>query len=294
MRNAEFGMRITKAPIILLLVLVAVSLSFAGQNQQINRKLAALEKLQGKFTFVVLGDNRSGDKEYSTLASMAMARHPNFIVNVGDQIETPGSLDDWAKFWELSKVVTVPYFLTVGNHDAHPNVPLSENTYKKQVDLPGNKLYYSFMAGNSLFIVLDSYLDDEEQKITGKQYEWLEGVLAQSTPKHAFVFVHHPLYQEEGKGLHYGKGLDKYPSKRDKLQALLVKHKVTVVFAGHNHIYLRKTVDGIPHIITGGGGAPLHADDKNGGFFHFILMTVDGDKVNAEVVDINGKVRDRF
>jgi hypothetical protein len=67
-----------------------------------------------------------------------------------------------------------------------------------------------------------------------------------------------------------------------------------MVFAGHNHIYLRKTVGGIPHIIAGGGGAPLYAGDEDGGFYHYILMTVDGDKVSGEVVDINGKIRDRF
>ena len=69
-----------------------------------------------------------------------------------------------AKFWEMSKPVTAPYFLTVGNHDAYPKVPQSEKIYKEQVDLPGNELYYSFTAGNSLFVVLDSYLDDQEKK----------------------------------------------------------------------------------------------------------------------------------
>ena len=34
--------------------------------------------------------------------------------------------------------------------------------------------------------------------------------------------------------------------------------------------------------------------DEDGGFYHFVQVTVDGDKVSAEVVDVNGKVRDRF
>ena len=67
-----------------------------------------------------------------------------------------------------------------------------------------------------------------------------------------------------------------------------------MVFTGHDHLYLRKTVDGIPHIIAGGGGAPLYANEKDGGFYHFIVVTVDGDKVSAEVIDIKGKVRDKF
>ncbi len=294
MQNAECGMRITKTLIILLLILVAVSLSFAGQDQQIAQKLAALEKIQGKFSFVVLGDNRSGGDVYRKIVSMAMDRKPDFVVNTGDMIASPGSLDDWAKFWELSKAVTVPYFLAVGNHDAHPKVPRSEKIYREQVDLPGNELYYSFIAGNSLFIVLDSCMDDQEKKITGEQHAWLEGVLANAGLKHKFVFLHHPLYTEQGKGHHSGDSLDKHPKDRDKLETLLVKSGVDAVFAGHEHFYQRKSVDGIAHVITGGGGAPLYGDEKDGAYYHYIYITVDGDRANAEVVDINGKVRDGF
>lgn len=69
---------------------------------------------------------------------------------------------------------------------------------------------------------------------------------------------------------------------------------MTAVFAGHEHLYQRKQAGGIVHITTGGGGAPLYADEKDGGFHHYVLVNVDGEKVSGEVVDIGGKVRDRF
>jgi 3',5'-cyclic AMP phosphodiesterase CpdA len=267
---------------------------FAAQDQQIQQKLAALEKIEGKFTFVVIGDNRSGDETYKKLVSMIMERKPDFVVNTGDMIVTPGNKREWARFWELSKPITVPYFLTVGNHEVYSKAPLSEKTYRDEVDLPGNELYYSFKAGNSLFIVLDSSFAGQEKKITGEQYRWLEGVLANSTRKHKFVFLHHPLYTDLGKGHHAHDSLDKYPDSRDRLEALFAKVKVDAVFAGHEHYYERRTVDGILHIITGGGGAPIYDKEEYGGFNHFVIVTVDGDNVSAEVVDINGKVRDRF
>ena len=279
--------------IALLLFLVALP-ALAAQDQPLQLKLSALEKLPGKFSFAVLGDNRTGDDIYRKVIGQVLERKPAFIVNTGDQIEKPGNREMWANFREMSKTVTVPYFLTVGNHDAHPEVEGSEQTYKEQVNLPGNELYYSFVAGNSLFIVLDSYLKGEEKKITGEQFKWLEQVLAGSTQKHTFVFVHHPLYPEKGKGKHHGNSLDRYKEERDRLQALFVKHGVAMVFLGHEHLYLRKTVNGIPHIIAGGGGAPLYANDEDGGFHHYVLVTVDGDKVSGEVVDVNGKIRDRF
>jgi predicted phosphodiesterase len=275
-----------------LVTVLTASVVFAAQDQQISRKLAALEKMQGKFSFVVLGDNRSGDDEYCKLISLAMERKPAFIVNTGDQVPTHGNLKYWTRFWEMSKPIAVPYFLTVGNHDVSDID--SELMYKEQVDLPGNELYYSFTAGNSLFVVLDSCLTGEERKITGGQYKWLEGVLANSSRKHTFAFMHHPLYPDKDRGRHYGGSLDKHPQERDRLQALFVKNNVTIVFTGHDHLYLRKTVEGIPHIISGGGGAPLYASDKEGGFHHFIFMTVEGDRVSGEVVDIKGQVRDKF
>ncbi len=177
---------------------------------------------------------------------------------------------------------------------SHPKVPLSERTYKAEVDLPGNKLYYSFVAGNSLFIVLDSFIDDQEKRIIGEQFNWLEKVLAHSTQKHKFVFLHHPLYTDLGKGHHAHDSLDKYPESRDRLDALFAKSKVDAVFSGHEHYFERRIVDGINYIITGGGGAPVYDTEEDGGFYHFVRVTVDGDKVSAEVIDIDGKVRDRF
>lgn len=298
MRNAECcGRNWTTLSVFIIISLIASSICSA-QDQSLQQRLAALEKLPSKFSFVVTGDNRAGDPAceavYQKVIAAALMRHPDLVVNTGDQIYKPGNVEHWKRFWELSKNVTVPYFLTVGNHDAHVQVAGSEDTFKAQVDLPGKEIYYSFVAGNSLFVVLDSYIKGEDKRITGEQYIWLEQVLTASKQRNKFVFVHHPLYPEAGKGKHHGNSLDRYPADRDRLQALFVKQKVTMVFLGHEHLYLRKTINGIPHIIAGGGGAPLYAPDEDGGFHHYVLVTVDGDKVSGEVVDVNGNVRDKF
>jgi len=295
LRIADFGLRIGKRVLLVILIYSGlITIAFTAQDQPLQQKLAALEKVTGKFSFAVLGDNRTGDEIYRKIIGQIMERKPTFIVNTGDQIEKPGNREMWTNFWEMSKAVTVPYFFTVGNHDIHPEVAGSEQTYKEQVNLPGNELYYSFTAGNSLFVVLDSYIKGEDKKITGEQFKWLEKILAASKQQHKFAFVHHPLFPEAGKGKHHGNSLDRYKEERDRLQALFVKHGVAMVFLGHEHMYLRKTIDGIPHITAGGGGAPLYAKDDDGGFHHYVLVAVDGDKVSGEAVDVNGKVRDRF
>jgi 3',5'-cyclic AMP phosphodiesterase CpdA len=287
-------MRKGKIAAILFMLLSAAVTVLAVQDQHIAQKLVELEMLPGKFTFAVIGDDRSGGDIYKKLVVMVMAHKPAFVVNTGDMISSPVDRRGWRKFWEMSKPITVPYFLTVGNHDVHPRVPFSEQTYQEEVDLPGNELYYSFTAGNSLFIVLDSFIAGQEKKITGEQFKWLEATLARSRKKHKFIFVHHPLLTIPGKGRHSGTSLDLYPKDRDRLEALFVKSEVDAVFCGHEHFYHRKTIDGITHIITGGGGAPLYTNNNNGGFHHFVIMTVDGDAVRGKVIDSSGEVRDRF
>lgn len=266
----------------------------AARQLTIQDKLSTLKKLPPKFSFAVLGDNRGGDAVYRKIIGLALERKPAFVVNTGDVITEPGSREQWADFWASSKRVTVPYFLTVGNHDVSAAAAGSEATYRDEVDLPGNELSYSFEAGNSLFIVLDTCIKGEERRITGRQIAWLEGVLADAKQKHIFVFLHHPVFSGTGAGRHGGNNLDRYPADRDRLHALFREHRVTTVFSGHEHLYLRRIVDGVPYIITGGGGAPLYAKDANGGFHHFILVTVDGDAVIGEAVDVDGRVRDRF
>ncbi len=293
MRIADFRLRNAILAVMTVSAFLATA-AFARQDQQIQQKLAALEQIRGRFTFIVLGDNRSGDDTYRKIVAMIVERKPDFVVNTGDMIAKPGDRGQWAKFWEMSKPVTVPYFLSVGNHDVHAKVPRSEKTYRDEVDLPGNKLYYSFTAGNSLFVVLDSCLEGQEKRITGEQLAWLEGVLANSRQKHKFVFLHHPLYTDLGKGHHAHDSLDKHPDSRDAVETLFVKYRVDAVFAGHEHYYQRRTVDGILHIIAGGGGAPVYDREEDGGFFHIVRVTVDGDKVSGEAVDVNGKIRDRF
>lgn len=277
-----------------LALLLASGATPASGSRRIAEELAELGKLPPRFSFVVLGDTRTGDDIYRKLLALSLERKPALIVNTGDQIARPGDREQWANFRELSRSVRVPYFLTVGNHDVNPNVAASEDVYRDEVDLPGNELYYSFAAGNALFIVLNSSLAGEDRRIAGEQLAWLERTLASSTRQHTFIIIHHPLFPEKGKGRHQGNSLDRYSADRDRLHGLFRKHRVTAVFQGHEHVYLRKAVDGVLYITAGGGGAPLYAKDEDGGFHHYVSVAVEGDRVTAEVVDLNGKIRDRF
>lgn len=291
--RAVIGRRAVRGSLVVVLLICLCSApSFAVTGPTLEQRLAVLAGIRGNFTFAVIGDTRSGSDAYRKLLRLAMEYKPAFLVNTGDMVPAPGQKRWWDLFREDSKAVTVPYFLTVGNHDV--NDEESEELYRTEVDLPGNELYYSFTAGDSLFIVLDSNIPGQEKRITGSQYRWLDQLLSASHRIHTFVFVHHPLYPPEGAGHHYGASLDKYPEERDRLVRLFSRHRVTIVFTGHEHLYFRKTVKDVMEVVTGGGGAPLYGGEKQGGFHHFILITVDGNGVKGRVIDIGGEVRDIF
>jgi hypothetical protein len=145
-----------------------------------------------------------------------------------------------------------------GNAKPHPHAGLLEN-------------YYAWEWGDALFVALDPFWfsprigregDAWDRTLGREQYEWLRGVLAGSRAKWKFVFLHHlvggataegrggdaavPLYEWGGRS---ADGRDEFARKRPgweaPIHALLVKHGVTAVFHGHDHLFAQQDVDGI-------------------------------------------------
>jgi hypothetical protein len=163
--------------------------------------------------------------------------------------------------------------------------------YRKQFSLPGGKTYYAFRAGGILFVILDS--EEGKARIIEDQRSWLEDTLSSSQETFKFVFVHRPLFPPKN-SLKTGRALDKHPIERDDLHRLFLKTKVKAVFAGDDHRYDRREKDGILYLISGGGGAPLAAFKENGGYFHYVRISVRKEKIEGEAVDLEGQVQDRF
>jgi len=56
----------------------------------------------------------------------------------------------------------------------------------------------------------------------------------------------------------------------------------------HIHFYYRGVWQKTPFIITGGAGAPLK-HYKNNGFYNYVKVTIDGNKIEYNVVKIKVK-----
>ena len=195
------------------------------------------------FKFAVLGDNGSGDKgQYDTADQMVAVRklfEYGLVIMVGDNFygsQTPPELA--RKFDQPYKALLdqgVKFHAAIGNHDEAFTIgypPLNM----------GGQRYYTFARDQIRFFVLDTNVLDAEQ------LRWFEAALRQATEPWKIAYFHHPLYGNAGR---HGSAVDL----RVLLEPLLVRHGVSLVFSGHDHIYERlKPQRGITYFVAGSGG----------------------------------------
>lgn len=149
-----------------------------------------------------------------------------------------------------------------GNDQAEPDVGLPED-------------YYQWIWGDAQFIVLDPFRyttgrardgDGWAWTLGARQYAWLRESLAVPA-RYRFVFLHHlvggtpphsrggveaaPFWEWGGKG---GSGAEEFAERRPGWEApihdLLVRHGVSVVFHGHDHMFVKQDLDGVVYQLV--------------------------------------------
>lgn len=221
------------------------------------------------FTFAVCGDSRMGDEVYKEILRRVEQDNVAFLVSTGDLVNR-GTVDQFQRFAELMNGFTVPFFPAPGNHDANIG---SLDEFLQYSRAPAE--HYSFDFGQGHFVVADSH----HGGINSRELAWLEADLVATDQPLKMVFLHHPPFDPDGSDhiMVYG---------NEKFMALMEKHNVSYVFAGHIHAYVEGFRNGVGYIITGGAGAPLYGAEHPQAFYHYILVTINGTQVSTEVVKI--------
>ena len=267
-----------RVTLLIVLLFVALAGGLAAQELRLPNK-------DGSVKFAVIGDGGTGGSGQKAVANqMAAFRNKfkfEFAILLGDNLygsERPG---DYRNKFEIPYKALidggVKFYASLGNHDDP-----GQRQYKL-FNMNGER-YYSFRpsAGVRFFALDSNYMDP-------KQVEWLEKELAASGSDWKIAYFHHPLYSSGMHGSH--------EILRDQIEPMFIKHRVNVVFAGHEHFYERiKPQKGIQHFVAG-SSAKLRKGDISRtnltafGFdsdYTFLLVEIDGDQMHFQTITDNG------
>ncbi len=238
-----------------------------------------------RISLLAYGDTRSYPADHDAVASWMLADaetgdpRPCLVLNVGDMV----SLGTSEMVWDLELfspayphilrlLGSLPMYTAVGNHEQAG--PLFARYFPYQ--FVGAR-YWSFDRGPVHVVVVDQYADYSPGSA---QLAWIESDLAGTTRPWRFLLLHEP-------GWSAGGGHDNEVAVQQYLQPLCQQYGVQIVFGGHNHYYARAVVDGVQHVTTGGGGAPLYDPEPDQPYvvasasaYHFCRIDIDGPRLS--------------
>lgn len=279
--------------------------------------------------FLGMGDSRS--QPYA-LDSVMQAMHSFYslpgnsdyqrlVIHNGDWVSSDGETY-WTTQWftGYSDIVNftanTPINGVKGNHDnasgysatfpkyypfPYPN--MTAKTTTPTADSNGNpyynNLYWSYDYGPVHFTHVDEY---SSFAAGSAQYTWLVNDLASTSKPWKILIYHEPAYSA---------GSDGDNTAVRALEPLVTMYNVDLIYCGHSHNYARTgayTLSqanndlialNVPHITSGGGGAPVYQPDmtNNNSYphvitawpaFEFMSFDIEGKTMTMTAYQVNG------
>ncbi|MEZ4869909.1 MAG: right-handed parallel beta-helix repeat-containing protein [Caldilineaceae bacterium] len=218
--------------------------------------------------FAVIGDYGNNSVNEARVATLVASWQPDFVITTGDNNYPNGAdttIDNaigqyYSEFIGNYQGAYGPGSLTnrfwpsLGNHDwgslTCSGVSCS-GAYFDYFTLPNHERYYATDLGLVHLFALDS--ESEEPDSRGQdsiQADWLRRQLAQSNACYNLVYFHRPPYSS---GKHGSNLIMQWP---------FADWGADVVMSGHDHLYERLQVNGLPYFVNGAGGAGLYTFDN--------------------------------
>ncbi|MCX6578970.1 MAG: GEVED domain-containing protein [Candidatus Aminicenantes bacterium] len=180
----------------------------------------------------------------------------------------------------------VPVMPCRGNHESTGTVFAKYYPYPYVANF-----YYSFDYGPVHVAVVDQN-PNASPMISSAQLTWLSNDLASTSKLWKIVCLHSPGWSADG-------GHENDTEVQDNIHPLCVQYGVSFVFCGDNHYYARAVVDGVNHITTGGGGAPLYTSKPSYPYivvtednYEFCKIDIQGNNLYFNAVDYLGNIID--
>ena len=288
----------------------------------------------GAFKFAVAGDmhqgyipdNGNGGRQraitgWDTTMNRIAGHNVNFILDVGDHVDTAKNDDFYKPFFAPAPMKNIPMAVAMGNHDIddifihHFNLPNTAKSDKVMISYNPMTWYgsYWFLYNNVLFVSVNTgaYLlavyqnDTDAKKMTEAQnhIKYFDGIIEKAKTAHAgkydwLVVYHHK--STESIGPHATEEeIEIY--KKAGFEPLMDKHGVDLVIAGHDHLYVRTKPMKAGKVATGGGTVYLTLPTASYTKFYPETSSLIGDHIakykknnwngwpGYGVVNVNGK-----
>jgi hypothetical protein len=246
-------------------------------------------------------DTQPGVRKW--LAQRVAEEKPDLLLLTGDMPFHGSDLADWKVYSQETAAWTEEHlriYPTIGNHEGLPDPAKGIANYFAAYPQVASRSYYSVQLGNVYLITMDS---STFMGAGWPQHRWLQAQLAHIPQSADFVFLlfHVPLVADLQTAFMLGIPDPSTLRLRHELEACAARSRAKfVVFNGHIHNYERFDVNGIMHVISGGGGARpypifIRGDQdlyRAGTYpnFNYVVITLEGKHADAKmyrVVDPN-------
>ena len=246
--------------------------------------------------FWAFGDTRSGPEIHNQIARDILAevqQNPaaqTFVLSAGDLMDTNSEASLQESEFPIDESdmpmlqAHIPVVNTLGNHD-------SLSLFNEYFPYPYNNTNdWSFDYGPVHILVVDQYIPLTSGS---KRLEQLRQDLATSNKSWKIILLHEPGWSA---GPH-----DNNMTVQELIQPLAVETGVQLVIGGHNHYYARAEVDGVVHLTTGGGGAPLYTPGSGWPrvltavkAYHYLKFEISGTSMWVQSLSPSGEILDDF
>ena len=248
--------------------------------------------------FFAYGDTRSNPGVHNQVAAAIVAsftedeESQTMILASGDLVNNGNYESDWDnQFFDPSythiqeMLASLPFQPCMGNHEG------AGILFKKYFPSPfvaGR--YWSFDYGPAHFVVVDQYVPYGPGSA---QLNWIEDDLATTDKPWKFMYLHEPGWSAGSHGNN--------SSVQNYIQPLCEEYNVSILFTGHNHNYARAIVNGVQHVTTGGGGAPLYQPNSSypnivavSRSYHYCKIEINDNILSFTAMTPSGNVIDSF
>jgi 3',5'-cyclic AMP phosphodiesterase CpdA len=228
---------------------------------------------------LIYGDTRSHPEIHRLLIAQVKERDFDLVLHLGDLNQKGRKQAEYDEFLGIISPLKAEFFPIRGNHEKDLQL------FLKNFPQIGAKSYYTICRDSIQYTILDSNLSllpDSEQ------YRWLQHELQQSALP-VILLLHHPVFSSGYHGQELN--LQLY------LPELLRKYNVIAVISGHEHSFEHLCQEGLPYIVSGGGGAPLRGArsmSPYSKFFcqihHYNILQRKTDYIQFETYDLKGNL----